>query len=83
MTLQIGTPHQAARLTIIVMRTRKPTLLTTQCQVVMTKSATALSSARKTIEKTVAEMDLLSINKKMDIKLNIEEHTLSYNNLDK
>ena len=41
-----------------MIKTRKPASPTTQSWVTMTKSATALSTARTTIETTVAEMDL-------------------------
>ena len=62
MTLRISTPPKAVRLTIPVMKTRKPPSPTTQSQVMMIKAAASLSTARKTIETTVAEMDLSSIN---------------------
>ena len=62
MTLQIANPPQAVSVTIPVSKTRKPPYHTTHSQVTMTKSATALSTARMTIETTVAEMDLSSIN---------------------
>ena len=62
MTLRIANPPQAVRLTIIVMKKRKPPSPTTQSRGTMTKAEPALSTARKTIEKTVAEMDLSSIN---------------------
>ena len=62
MTLWIVTPPQEVRLTIIVMKTRKPPSPMTQCWATMTKSATSISTAGKTIETTVAEMDLSSIH---------------------
>ena len=65
MTLQIATHSKSVRLTIFVMKTRKHPSTTTQSWVTMTKSATSLSTARKTIETTVAEMDLSSINLKI------------------
>ena len=62
MTLQIETPYQAVGLTTPVMKTRKPPSPTTQIRVTMKKSATSLSTSRKTIETTVTEMGLSSIN---------------------
>ena len=62
MTLRIATPPLAVRLTIPVMKIRKPPLLTTQIWVTVTKSATVQSTARKTIETAVAEMNLSSMN---------------------
>ena len=49
----------------------------------MKKLATAPSTASKTIETTVAEMDLSSINKNNNSKSKIKDHRLSCNNLDK
>ena len=82
MTLRIETPHKAVRLKIPVMKTRKPPSPTTQSRLTITKAATDLSTARKTIETTVVEMDLSSINLK-NSKSKIKEYTLSSNNLDK
>ena len=62
MTLWTGTPTKAVRLTTIVMKTRKHPSPTTQSKVTMAKAATALSTARKNFETTVAEMDLSLIN---------------------
>ena len=62
MTLWIATPPQAARIKIPVMKTRKPPSPTTQIRLTMTKAATALSIVSKTIETTVSDMDLSSIN---------------------
>ena len=82
MTLRIATPPQAVRLTILVMRTRKPPSHTTQSWLTMAKEVTALLTERKNFETTVAEMDLSSINEK-NSKSKIKEQTLSYNNLNK
>ena len=62
MTLQIATPHQAVRLKTPMMKTRKPPSPTTPSRLTMIKSATDLSTVRKTIEIMVAEMDLSLIN---------------------
>ena len=62
MTLRIATPHQAVRLTIFVMKTRKPPSPTTQSRVTIIKSATALTTARQKIETTVPEMYLSLID---------------------
>ena len=62
MTLHIATPPQAVRLTVIMMKNRKPPSPTTQSQVTMTKTATGLSTAGKNFETTVSEMYLSSIN---------------------
>ena len=61
MTLRIATNHQSARLTIPVTKTRKPPSPTTQSRLKMKKTETDLSTARKTFETMVAEMDLSSI----------------------
>ena len=53
MTLRIVTLPQAARLTILVMKTRKPPSPTTQSRVIMTKAAKDLSAGRKNFETTV------------------------------
>ena len=58
MTLWIATPHQAERLTIPVTNMRKPPSSTTKILQTMTKAATDPSSARETIDSTVADMDL-------------------------
>ena len=65
MTFTIATPTQAARLTIPLMKTRKPPSPTTQSLLTMKKSATPLSTARKTFDSTVAEMHLSSINQNL------------------
>ena len=57
MKLRITTPPQVVSLTIPVMNKRKPSSPTTQSHVTMTKLATVLLTARKTIETTVTEMD--------------------------
>ena len=62
MTLWIATPHQALRLRIPVMRMRKPQSPTPQIWLTIMKAETAPSAARTTIETTVADMDLSSIN---------------------
>ena len=62
MKLRTATPSKAVRLKITVMKTSKPPLPTTQSRVTMKKAVTALSIVRKTIETTVTDMDLSSIN---------------------
>ena len=62
MTLQIATPPQSVSLIILVMKTIKPPLPTTQSRLTMKKAATALPTTRKKFETIVAEMDLSSIN---------------------
>ena len=62
MTLRIATTSQAVRLKIPVMKTRKPPSPTNQSRLTTTKAVTAPSTAGKTSETTVAEMDLSSIN---------------------
>ena len=62
MILWIATPPQAVSLTILGKNTRKPSSPRTQSRVTMKKTETALLTARNTIETTVAEMDLSSIN---------------------
>ena len=58
MTLWISIPHQAARLTIFVVKMGNPPSPTNQSLPTMIKSAIALLAARGTIASTVAEMDL-------------------------
>ena len=62
MTLQIATPPQGVRLKIPVIRTRNPPLPMTHIRVTIKKAATALLTTGKTIETTVADIDLSSIN---------------------
>ena len=62
MTLQIATPHQEVRMTIPLMKIRKPQLPTIQILLTMTKAAAVPSAARKTIDSTVAEIHLSLIN---------------------
>ena len=57
MTLQIATPHQAARLKITLTKMRKPPSHTTQSFLMMTKSVAPQSAARETIDSTIADMD--------------------------
>ena len=61
MKLWIANPHKAVRLTITVMKTRKPPSPTTQIWLTMTKAATAPSAARKTFDSTVARMHISPI----------------------
>ena len=62
MTLWIATTHQAVRLTIHLMKMRKPQSPTIQSLMTMMKAETAPSAARMKIDSTVAEMHLSSIN---------------------
>ena len=62
MTLWIATPHKAVRLTIPLMKMRKPPLPTTQSLLTMMKSETDPLAARKAFDSTVAEANLSSIN---------------------
>ena len=62
MIREIETPPQAVRIKIPVMKTRKPPSPRTHSRVTMIKVEAALSTARKTIETTVANMDLSSIS---------------------
>ena len=62
MALRIATPHQAVRLTISVTKKRKPQLPTTQILLTITKAEAAPSAAKKTIDSTVAEIQLSLIN---------------------
>ena len=62
MSLRIANPHQAARLTIPLMKMIEPPSPTTQILPTTMKSAIAPSVARETFDPTVADMDLSLIN---------------------
>ena len=57
MTIRIAIPPQVVKLKIPVMSMRKPQSPKIQIWLTMTKAEIALSTASKTIERTVAEMD--------------------------
>ena len=62
MNLWRATPPQALKITIPLIKVRKPPSYTTQSRVTVTKAATALPTPRRKSETMVAEMDLSSIN---------------------
>ena len=62
MTLRISTHHKAVSLTIPLIKMRKPQQPMIQIMMMTTKAEAVPSTARKTIDLTVADMHLSFIN---------------------